>query len=89
MKALIMVLALVGFTATVHAEETYGEKTQATAHDAKRAMKKGAHRTKEAMCMKGDAKCLAEKAKHRGEEAGDAVSDKAAEMKNKMDTDKK
>ena len=90
MKTLIMVLALVGgMTAAVHAEETMGEKTTATAHDAGRAMKKGAHRASEAVCMKSDTKCLAEKAKHRGQETGDAVSDKASEVKNNVDSDKK
>ena len=86
MKTLIMVLALVGGMTTVHAEETMGEKAQATANDAGRAVKKGAHRAKEAVCMKSDAKCLAEKAKHRGQEAGDAVSDKASEVKNNVDS---
>ncbi|MBC7467500.1 MAG: hypothetical protein H7256_16035 [Bdellovibrio sp.] len=86
MKTLIMVLAIVGgLTATVHAEETMGEKAQATTNDAGRAMKKGAHRAKEAVCMKSDAKCLAEKAKHRGQEAGDAIGDKASEVKNNVD----
>lgn len=89
MKTLIMILAIAGFAATVHAEETMGEKAQATTKDAGRAMKKGAHRAKEAVCMKSDAKCLAEKAKNRGTEAGDAVSDKASEMKNKVDSDHK
>lgn len=89
MKTLIMICALVGFAATVHAEETAGEKTKVMANDTKRAMKKGAHRTEEMVCMKSDAKCLAEKAKHRASEAGDAVSDKASEVKNKVDTEKK
>lgn len=89
MKTLIMILAFAGFAATVHAEETVGEKAQATTHNAGRAMKKGAHRAKEAVCMKSDAKCLADKAKNRGEEAGDAMGDKATEMKNKVDSDHK
>lgn len=89
MRILIMIFALIGFTAAVHAEETVAEKTKVMAHDAKRAMKKGAHRAEEMVCMKSDAKCMAEKAKHHASEAGDAVSDKASEIKNKMDTEKK
>jgi long-subunit fatty acid transport protein len=89
MKALILALALVGFTTAGHAEETMGEKAEVKAHDAKRAMKKGAHHAEEATCMKDDTKCLAEKAKHRTSEAGDAMHDKGTEMKNKLDTDKK
>lgn len=91
MKTVIMTLALMGFmgSATVHAEETMGEKAAATTNDAKRAVKKGANRVKEAVCAKGDAKCLAEKAKHRGEEGWDATKDKATEMKNNVDSDTK
>lgn len=85
MKALLLTLALIGFTGAVHAEETMGEKVTDSAKDAKRAIKKGAHRVEEAVCMKGDAKCLAEKAKHRGTEAMDATKDKASEIKNKVD----
>jgi hypothetical protein len=89
MKAIILTLALVGFTGAAHAEETVGEKTAATANDAGRAVKKGAHRVQEAVCAKSDAKCLAQKAKHRGEEAMEYTGDKAKELKNTVDSDKK
>jgi uncharacterized low-complexity protein len=89
MKALILALALVGLTTVAHAEETMGEKAEVKAHNTKRAMKKGAHKASEATCMKGDAKCMADKVDHRTSETGDVMNDKATEMKNKMDTDKK
>jgi hypothetical protein len=38
--------------------------------------------------MESDAKCLAEKAKHRATEAGDYTKDKASEVKNAVDKDK-
>ena len=85
MKALVMTLALVGFVSSGYAAETVGEKVEATAHDAKRAVKKGVNRTKEALCAKGDLKCLAEKGKHRGEEGVDATKDKVNEIKNDVD----
>ena len=87
MKVLIMTLVLTGFLAPIYAAETIGEKTEATTKDIKRAVKKGAHRASEALCAKGDAKCLAEKAKHRAEEGVDAVKDKASEIKNEIDTE--
>jgi hypothetical protein len=87
MKQMILAAALVvtGAMSFAHAAETMGEKASATADDAGRAMKKGAHRTEEAMCAEGDAKCLAKKAKHRAEEAKDYTKDKAKEMKNDVD----
>jgi len=89
MKALLMTLVLLGSVVPLHAEETIGEKTEATAKDVKRSVKKGAHRTKEVLCAKGDAKCLAQKGKHRVEEGVDATKDKASEIKNDVDTDTK
>lgn len=86
--AALMFTGLMGAGA-LHAEETIGEKAAATANDAQRAVKKGAHRAEEMVCMEGDAKCLAEKAKHRAQEAGDYTKDKAKEVKNTVDSDKK
>jgi hypothetical protein len=60
-------------------------KAETTAHDAKRSMKKAGHRVTEAVCAEGDAACLARKAKHRTEEGGDYVKDKAKETKDKND----
>lgn len=86
MKKLMMIIAVLGFVGAAHAEETMGEKAKATANDGKRAVKKGANRVKEAVCMEGDAKCLAKKAKNRVEEGGDYVKDKATETKESIDS---
>lgn len=75
--AAVATFAMSGVTFTAHAESTAKENATATARDVKRAGKKVAHRAKEMVCMKGDAKCLAEKAKHRAQEGAEAVSDKA------------
>lgn len=85
MKAIVLSLLLLAGVSYVHAEETLGEKAAATADDAKRGVKKGAHRVQEAVCAEGDAKCLAKKAAHRAEEGGDYVKDKASEGKNAVD----
>lgn len=86
MKKIVIALALFGFLgATAHAEETLGEKAKATANDAKRGVKKGVNRTKEAFCAEGDAKCLKDKAANRIEEGVDATKDKAKEVKNSVD----
>jgi hypothetical protein len=86
MKKLVLVLALFGFFgAASHAAETVGEKAAATTNDAKRAVKKGAHRAGEAMCAEGDAKCLKNKAENRVQEGSDYTKDKAKEVKNNVD----
>lgn len=68
-----------------HAEETMGEKAQSTGRDAKRAVKKGANRVGEAVCMEGDMKCAAKKAKNRVNETGSAIGDKAKDAKESVD----
>lgn len=90
-KAIVMAMALTGMVGAnvVYAAETVGEKAEAAGNDAKRTVKKGAHRVEEATCLQSDAKCLAEKAKHRAEEAGDYTKDKAKEVKNSVDGDDK
>ncbi len=69
-----------------HAEETMGEKAKATGNTVKRSAKKGMNRVEEAVCMKGDAKCLAQKAGNRMEEGADYVKDKAVETKDAVDS---
>lgn len=90
LSAIIAALALTGSVgvSNVYAAETVGEKAEAAANDAARAVKKGAHRAEEAVCAEGDAKCLAEKAKHRAQEASEYTKDKAKEAKNAVDNDK-
>ena len=68
-----------------HAEETMGEKAAVEGNNAKREVKKGANRVKEAVCTEGDAKCAAKKLKHRAGEAKDATVDKAKEVKGDVD----
>ena len=68
-----------------YADETVTEKVAASSNDAKRGMKKGAHRVQEALCMDGDVECAAGKVKNRIIEAGDATSDAATKVKNKID----
>ncbi len=90
---LVLAMCILGFSTVTLAEETIVEKATVTAKDAKRAVKKGVNRTKEAMCgkMTGDSKveCLAKHAKHNVTEGADAVKDKASEVKNAVDSDKK
>ena len=50
-----------------------------------RKMKKGAHRMEEAVCNEGDMKCAAKKLKHRAQETGNTIEDKAKETKDKVD----
>ncbi len=85
MKTVIILMALFGFTGISYAEETTSEKAAATTNDAKRSVKKGMNRVKEAVCAEGDVKCLSKKAKHRVEEGADYTKDKATETKDKVD----
>lgn len=67
------------------AEETVVEKVQVATKTVARAVKKGAHRTSEALCGKGKVKCGAEKIKNRAIEAKDVMVDSSVELKNKVD----
>ncbi len=93
MKLLTATLVLFGFLGFSQAEETMGEKVQSTTNSGARMVKKGANRANEAICGKltGDSKveCLAKQAKNRVTEGADVVKDKATEIKNNVDTDKK
>lgn len=96
MKTLCMALALFGLIGIAHvatAEETVGEKATATGKDVRRAIKKSANKVEEELCGKltGDSKatCLAKAAKNRATETKDAVVDKASEVKNAVDSEKK
>ncbi len=85
MYKIILFTAALTFVATSYAEETVSEKATAVTKSAKRSVKKGANRVKEAVCSEGDAKCLAKKAGHRLEEGADTVKDKTQEVKDKVD----
>lgn len=96
MKALIIGFVFVGVFGlgfSSQAEESVGEKAAVVGNDVKRAVKKGANRVEEGLCGKltGDSKvsCLAKEMKNRAVETKDAVVDKASEVKNNVDSDKK
>lgn len=93
MKFFIATFILLGFLQVSSAEETITEKTQATTNTAKRKMTKVLHRTSEAICGKltGDSKiqCLAKEAKNHMSESKTLVQDKASELKNSVDSEKK
>ena len=84
-KIVATVLAMGLLMSLAHAEETVGESVKATGHDMTRKMKKGAHRMEEAVCNEGDMKCAAKKLKHRAQETGNTIEDKAKETKDKVD----
>jgi hypothetical protein len=93
MKYSTMMICILGVSAaissTAFSEETLSEKAGVTADGAKRGVKKGYNRTKEAVCgqLTGDSKmeCLAKKSKNRMDEGADVVKDKGSEIKNKVD----
>jgi hypothetical protein len=67
------------------AEETTGEKIETSANNAKREIKRGAHRIDEKICDKGTVKCTGKKVKNRATELKDATVDGAKDLKNKAD----
>ncbi|MGQ0506840.1 MAG: hypothetical protein ACT4TC_16130 [Myxococcaceae bacterium] len=73
------------FGGAAFAEETVGEKVKATGNDAARTTKKAGHDVSEALCTGTKAECAKEKAKHKGTEVKDSATDKASEVKNKVD----
>lgn len=88
-KSLMLVVATLfamSFAQNVSATESLPEKADAQVNNTKRSVKKGVNRVKEAVCMESDTKCLMEKAKHRAEEGGDYLKDKAKEAKNAVDS---
>lgn len=93
MKFIIAAFVLLGFLQLSWAEETLTEKAQVTTKTAKRTLTKALHRTSEAICGKltGDSKiqCLAKEAKNQMSESKAVVLDKASELKNSVDSEKK
>ncbi|MES2801419.1 MAG: hypothetical protein V4654_02910 [Bdellovibrionota bacterium] len=93
MKFIIAALVILGYLQVSSAEETLTEKAKATTNTAKRKVTKAVNRTGEALCGKltGDSKiqCMAKEAKNHASEAGAAIQDKASELKNSVDSDKK
>ena len=67
------------------ADETISEGVSATSNDAKRNLKKAAHRAEELFCANGDVECGARLAKNRMIEVKDEAVDGAEKIKNKID----
>jgi hypothetical protein len=84
-KFFVFVAAFTLNSTSLYADQTPGEKASETANDVKRSTKKTGHRIQEAVCAKGDAKCDAERAKHRMQEGSDHMKDKVKEVKDKID----
>jgi uncharacterized low-complexity protein len=85
---IVVLIATFIFTTALQialADESIVEKVSASSRDAKRGLKKGANRAKEAFCMDGDLECSARKAKNRLNEAGEVAVDAATKLKNKID----
>ncbi|MDO9182304.1 MAG: hypothetical protein Q7U04_07835 [Bacteriovorax sp.] len=82
---LAMVLGLVLSSINLaHADNSISDQIQVKSNNVKRAVKEGVNQMKEMACSKGDAKCLAEKAKHRIEEGAEVISDKTNETVHKI-----
>ncbi len=85
LSKLILITALSTAFTSAYALETENEKGEATKNEMSRTTDKAVNRVKEAVCIESDAECLKQKAQHRLEETTDAVTDKAGEVKNKLD----
>ena len=82
---LLITLGFLSLSTTSFAVETTGEKIQDKANDLQRATKEKMNRLGEKACMESDAECLTKKANNRAEEAKETTTDKATELKNKID----
>lgn len=85
--ALIFFLVMVvgSLMEVVTAEETVGEKIETSANNAKRSIKREAHKIDESLCKKGSAECLGKQIKNRATELKDATVDGVKDLKNKAD----
>lgn len=77
-------LLISGMTLQAQAETTAGERVQEVGQDAVKQSKKAGRAVKDAVCMKGDVECAAQKAKHKAQNVGDEISDKADDVKKKI-----
>ncbi|MES2768546.1 MAG: hypothetical protein V4596_05305 [Bdellovibrionota bacterium] len=77
-------LIMTGVSLKSFAETTTTEKVQEVGQDTAKVAKKGVRATKDAVCMKGDVECAAQKAKHKVQNAGDEIGDKADDVKKKV-----
>ncbi len=77
-------LIITGVSLKSLAETTATEKVQEVGQDTAKVAKKGVRATKDAVCMKGDVECAAQKAKHKMQNAGDEIGDKTDDVKKKV-----
>lgn len=90
MKAIIMSafvavsLIITGVSLTSKAETTVKENVQEMGQDTSKHAKRAVRATKDVVCMDSDAACLAQKAKHKAQNAGDEIGDKANDVKKKI-----
>lgn len=89
-KFFILMIALATaplFSTLAWAEETTGEKVGEVASDTKKAVKKGVRNMKDATCemVNGKMECAGKKLKHKAQNAGDEIGDKADDVKKKVD----
>ncbi len=88
MKLLSLGLTVLLFSlvaSAAKADETVSEKMDAAGNTTARAVKKGAHRVSETVCMKSDAECAGEKLENRAVETKDSIVDGAKKVGNKID----
>jgi hypothetical protein len=83
----IVALAIIGVTVNAFAVESADETTADKVNDVTRNATSTVNRIEEATCMESDTECLKQKAANRLEESKDAISDKASEIKNAVDSD--
>lgn len=77
-------LVITGVSLNSHAETTTVERVQEVGQDASKNVKKGYRAAKDAVCMKGDVECAAQSAKHKVQNVGDEIGDKADDVKKKV-----
>jgi hypothetical protein len=84
-SAFALTLLTIGNVSCVQAETTPTEKVQEVGQDTAKVTKKAVRATKDAVCAKGDVECAAQKAKHKLQNTGDEINDKANDVKKKVD----
>jgi len=75
------------FAQSVFADETVGEKVGEVVDDTKKVAKKGYRKAKDGACemINGKMECAGKKLKHKAQNTGDEIKDKADDVKKKID----
>ena len=84
---IICLLSAVVISQQLMAEETVSEKVENAKNVTVDSVKKGYRAAKDAVCMKGDLECAAQKAKHTAKNTADAAKTKTKKVINKIDND--